>query len=108
MASLTLEAMTIRSIDPMSLAKIYAVLYGIMSLLVALPMGCASMFLPADEFGFAIGSWGLATILVYPIFGAIMGFIGGLLTAVIYNLVAGWVGGVRIGVEENSPVTPFE
>lgn len=96
--------MTIRSINAISLAKVYGVLYGIIGLIIALPMGCLSLLMPStgDPGLDFIGGLGLLIVVIYPIMLAVMGFIGGWLTAVIYNFVAGRVGGVQIEVETES------
>lgn len=106
---LTPEVMTIRSIDAMSLAKVYAVLYGILGLIMALPMGCFSLLMPpTGEPGLDwIRGFGFLVVVIYPIFAVIVGFVGGLLTAFIYNLVSGWVGGVQIEVDMDNPSTAF-
>ncbi len=92
--------MVLTRIEPMSLAKVSAVIYGVMMLLFALPYGCI-LSAVGDQFGGSgLGAGlGLGLIISMPIAGAIGGFIGGLITAFIYNLVAGWVGGVEIEVD---------
>jgi len=93
--------MVLTRIEPMSLAKVYAVLGALYGLLVGLPIACfMSMMGSAIEqyggSGGGMGGVGLAAIIIYPIMGAIGGFIGGIITAFVYNLVAGWVGGVEM------------
>lgn len=46
-----------------------------------------------------VGALGLLAVIIYPLFLGVVGLIGGLLTAIIYNVVVGWVGGVEIEVE---------
>lgn len=94
--------MTITRVDPMSLAKVFAVLYAGLLFLFALPMGCLGMMGSAmsdSPYGAAFGGFGLASIITLPLFGAIAGFIGGLIQALLYNVVAGWVGGVQVEVD---------
>ena len=43
--------------------------------------------------------FGLLVMIGIPIFYSIMGFIGGVIGALIYNLFAGLVGGIEIEVE---------
>ena len=40
--------------------------------------------------------FGIGSIITIPIFYGVMGFIFGMITAFIYNLVAGWIGGLEI------------
>ena len=42
----------------------------------------------------AIG--GVMGVILLPILNGIFGFIGGVIQAFVYNLAAGWVGGIRI------------
>lgn len=98
--------MILRRIEPMSLAKVYAVIYAVIGLLFGLPMACLSAMMGSmvgssdyGDAGAAFGGFGLASIIVIPLFAAVAGFIGGLVTAFIYNLVADRVGGVELEFE---------
>ena len=42
---------------------------------------------------------GFMGVLLLPILYGVCGFLGGLIHAWVYNVAAGWVGGVRIEVE---------
>ncbi len=87
--------MILRRIEPMSLAKVYAVIYAVIGLLFGLPMACFGAMM-GSMVGNGDGGIGLASIIVFPLVAAIGGFIGGLLTAFVYNLVADRVGGVEL------------
>lgn len=39
---------------------------------------------------------GFAAVIIYPIMFAVIGIIGGLIYAFVYNLVSGWVGGIEM------------
>jgi len=101
----------IRKVTPLQLGKMLALVYGAIALVIvpfiAVFMGIGALvsanaagsnhaaFLPA-----AMGvGMGLFMILFVPILYAGMGFIIGLLGAMIYNLVAKWVGGIEIELE---------
>ncbi|MEK6374241.1 MAG: hypothetical protein AABO58_16260 [Acidobacteriota bacterium] len=43
--------------------------------------------------------FGAAAVVALPIFYGILGFIMTLIMAALYNLVAGWVGGVELDVQ---------
>ena len=45
-------------------------------------------------------SLGPLAIILFPIIFAILGFIGGIIGAWLYNLIAKWVGGVKIEFEK--------
>ena len=42
---------------------------------------------------------GFGLIVIGPIFYGVMGFIVGVIGAFVYNIVAGWVGGIEVEVE---------
>ena len=91
----------LRRVDPASLAKVYAAIYTILGLLVALPAGCALALFGASGDSGALGAGvGLFALVLYPVFGAIAGFIGGFITAFVYNLVADRIGGVEIELDD--------
>ena len=102
--------MVIKRISPMSCAKVGGLLYAVIGLLVG---GCISLvmllmttlggMIPEDEApmaGAALGMmFGAGAIVIMPIFYGVLGFIGGALTALAYNLIAGWTGGLEIEVQ---------
>lgn len=94
---------TLRRIEPVSLAKIYAVVTGALLLAVAIPAGCGlAVFGSAigESSGMGIGLIGLLVVFLYPIIGAVMGFVAGFLYAAVYNIVADRMGGVELEFDE--------
>ena len=96
--------MIIKRIDPVSAGKIS----GIIGVAIGLIAGVffflfSSMIAGAmahQGSGFAGAMFGgVAGIVVLPLFYGVFGFIGGLVQAFIYNLAAGWVGGIRVEAE---------
>jgi hypothetical protein len=47
----------------------------------------------------AAGGVPLAMVVVMPLLYIVIGFIGGIVGAFIYNIVAGWIGGIEIEYE---------
>ena len=98
----------IKKVDPTSLAKVMGVLYALLGVIIGLLFAAfGSLFnsLPMGEEDEAArsmisGFFGISSIIFFPIFYGIIGLIGGIITGFLYNLVAGWVGGVRIDVGE--------
>ena len=43
---------------------------------------------------------GVAVLIFMPVFGAIMGFITGAIHAFLYNIFAGWVGGINLEFQQ--------
>jgi hypothetical protein len=91
------------NVNPLKLGITLAVIYGIMSLVFMIPIflimslvGAASartgpQALPAIFSG--------VFVIFLPIIYAVLGFIGGVIAAFIYNLVAKWTGGVEFITE---------
>jgi hypothetical protein len=75
-------------------AKVLGVLYALLGLVFAPFLVIAALFAP-DTAGFGIG-FAIAIPIVYGVVGFIFTAIG----CLIYNLVAGWVGGIEIDVIE--------
>lgn len=93
---------TISHIVPLSLAKAMGVLYAFIGLFIG---GLLTLF---SVMGAALGGamkqegggfgmlFGLGAIIIAPILYGVLGFIGGLIMAFLYNLVAKVVGGVEL------------
>jgi hypothetical protein len=78
-------------------AKVVAVLYALMGLVFVPVILVAAMFTP-KETGFGTGF-----ALVLPIFYGIAGFIFTAIGCALYNLVAGWVGGIEVELDSPPP-----
>ena len=74
-------------------AKVAGVLYGLMGLVFVPVVLIISMVSP-DEAGFGPGF-----ALALPIIYGVLGFIFTALGCALYNLVAGWVGGVEVELD---------
>jgi len=106
--------MTIRRFGVFSVAKLQALLMFVMGLFIGVIYGLffmifgAAISAMAPRGGQAAG--GIGTIVIgivimigVPIFYGILGFIGGIIGALVYNLAAGIVGGVKFELEGDSP-----
>jgi hypothetical protein len=78
-------------------AKVVGILYLLVGLLLA-PVFLLATILSSDQAGF-----GVAFAVGLPVLYACAGFVGAAIGCAIYNLVAGWVGGIEIEFGE-SPV----
>lgn len=103
----------LRSINPVQLAIVSAVLYALIGIVGALvfwglaaPMMAmmAASGMPNAARGMFGG--GIFTVIFFPIIYGIFGFIGGLITGVLYNLVAGWTGGVEVTLQSVATQAP--
>jgi hypothetical protein len=98
---------TVKRIGPGSAFKIGLVTYAILGLVLGIFMAFLSMVAGslgsmsqsaapgAKLFGFGMG---LGAIIFFPILYGLIGGIFGAIGAVVYNLVAGWVGGLEVDI----------
>jgi hypothetical protein len=102
--------MQVKRVGVLSLGKVFAVLYGLFGLIFGVLfslfaiMGAALGGLAAEtgeEAGAAVFGllFGVGAVIAMPVIYAIMGFIGGILTAALYNLSARFVGGIELDLE---------
>ncbi len=99
----------IKSLGVLSVAKMYAALMGIFGLIIGVIYGLIIILFGAailssgarEATGAGAGSiiGGLLAMIGIPIFYMVFGFIGGAITAFVYNIVAGVAGGVEMDIE---------
>ena len=108
-----MNKLRIKKLGVLSVAKMYAVMAFIISLLIAIPyglfiivfslIGAAGASGQSNEGALALGGggivMGIVVMIAIPIMYTVIAFIGGALGAVIYNILAGIVGGIEIEVE---------
>jgi hypothetical protein len=93
----------LRSINVVQLALMYGIICAVFGIIVGLLIALAFMAVPAAFAQTGMTSLGPLSIILFPIIYAIVlfiyGFIAGLIIAALYNLVAGWIGGIEIQLE---------
>ncbi len=104
-----MNKLRIKKLGILSVAKMYAAIMLVVSLIISIPyglfimiFGVAAMGSGAKE-GLAAGGGaiiiGLLVMIGLPIMYSIFGFIGGAIGAILYNVFAGFVGGIEVEVE---------
>jgi hypothetical protein len=105
-----MNKLRIKKLGVLSVAKMYAAIAFVISLLIAIPYGLfiiifslmGSSVARGDAavgvIGFGVVG-GIAVMIILPIMYTLMAFIGGAIGALIYNIFAGFVGGIEIEVE---------
>jgi hypothetical protein len=96
--------MVIKHVGVMSVGKLYGVMCAALGLLAgvlfaaigSLGAGIASA---SGSSALPFAGIGVAAVIVIPLVYGIFGFIGGLISAVLYNLFAGIVGGIEVTTE---------
>ena len=95
----------IARVDPYQLGKVLAAVYACIALIFVpfLLIGAIAGF-GQHQGGGAAGFLILA--ILAPVFYGVFGFVGGLIAAVVYNLVAGWTGGIELTLTDVAPALP--
>jgi hypothetical protein len=101
---------TIKRIAPLQTGKMLGVLYaclGLIFLPIFMLAGAAGAFAQHSQGTGASPTAPAAAVagimfgmgILMPVIYGVMGFIGGVLGAAVYNLVARWIGGIELEVE---------
>ncbi len=101
--------MVLKRIDPLSLGTVFGVLHAIMGVIGGLFFSAFALLGMAVDQPDGPGQiflllFGVGAIVFLPVFYGVMGFITGAISAVVYNFVAGYVGGVELEFEEKQPL----
>jgi len=102
--------MIVKRIGPLSLAKVSGVLYAIMGLIIGCVLAFVSLLgaaaAPGAEAPFAGMLFGVGAVFFLPIFYGVLGFLGSLLMAALYNVAARFAGGIELQLEESPAIGP--
>jgi hypothetical protein len=96
--------MVIKRIGPLSVGKIAGTLYAVMGVLIGAVVSLIAMAgstLGSDTAGASgMGALlGVGAIVIFPVLYGGLGFVFTMLAAVLYNVVAGMVGGVEVDLQ---------
>ena len=101
----------LKRIAPLPAGKMLAALYGLLSVLIIpfmlVAMSVASLAArnsggSAPTFPLMLGM-GVGFMILLPVLYAVMGFVFGVISAWLYNLLAGWIGGFEFDFEPAAP-----
>jgi hypothetical protein len=91
--------MNLTRIGVLSAGKMLGALYALLGLLIGgifTLMALAGMSVSPEEGGVGTFAVGVGSIILFPLMYGIMGFIGGLILAALFNVVASLVGGLEV------------
>lgn len=103
--------MRLTHIGPLSLAKVAFVVYGALGLIVggmfavATVLGSTLSATAGEESALFGALFGVGAIVIFPVLYGCMGAIASLVMAWLYNLVAGFVGGVEVKLAPTASAT---
>ena len=89
-------------ISPLKAGIVLGVLYGLLGL-IFVPILLLWVVVGAKTGGAPAAFGGAFFAILFPVFYAIAGFIGGIIAAAVYNLVAKWTGGLEFEVRDVPP-----
>lgn len=96
---------TITKVDPLTTGKVFAVTLGLWQLIVGILLLLQIPKLLPPQFATLMGlslpqePVDFFQVLLVAVFTLIIGFVLGLVLAVLYNVVASWVGGIKLDLE---------
>ncbi len=95
----------LRNVNPVQCGIVSGVLYALLGVIAALflapIMSIMTSHMPP---GLNVGPGpSMSSLIFLPIVYAVLGFIGGMITAFLYNLVARWTGGVEVTLDSAVP-----
>ena len=94
-----MPVMRLKRIKVLSLGKVYTVLMAIIGLFTGIYYAVLGISFGVRQ-GFS-GAWlALFNIIITPVYFAIIGFVIGVICALLYNIVAKWVGGIKLEFEK--------
>ena len=96
----------LKRIAPLQLGLMLGVTYALISIIIipffllfTIGAGAAARAAGHNSAGVAgVFGFGAAFVVVLPILYGVIGFIGGVIGAFVYNLVAKWIGGIEVEV----------
>jgi hypothetical protein len=89
-------------IAPLQLGIVLGILYGIVSLILVPFFALAALagVRGGGPHGIPVGMMMGGFVILLPFIYAIFGFIGGVISAAVYNLIAKWTGGIEFTTTE--------
>jgi hypothetical protein len=96
--------MVVKRVAPLSVAKVAGIIYALLGLCFGLLFSLFGLLASAFAFNkadapFAGVIFGAGAIVFLPILYGVVGFVFSLIGAALYNVVAGWVGGVEVDLQ---------
>lgn len=90
---------TIKKLGILSVAKIEGIIGVVIGFIIGVLFfvaGGVASSVTGSATQSSLASFGALSIIIFPVFYGIVLFIGGAVGAWIYNLAAGWIGGIQI------------
>jgi len=100
--------MVITKVNPLSVAKVAAILYAGIGLIAGalfslIGAGLCRALAGVEGAGPLSALFGVGAIIIMPICYAVLGFIGSFIFALIFNFAAGLTGGIEVETKQTLP-----
>ena len=89
----------LRRVGVLQAAKMSGMLCFFLGVVIAGIMFLVSMAMPSSSWSGMAGAMGMGMLIFLPVIYAVIAFVFGAVYAWLYNLVAGWVGGLELDLE---------
>jgi hypothetical protein len=89
----------LRHVDPLQCGLVFGILYAVLGLLVSLLLLPMTAFMALHREPGILPNFGIFAIITFPVAYFVLGFIGGLINAWLYNLTVRFTGGLQITLE---------
>lgn len=106
--------MVLRRVGVLSCGKVLGALYALLGLIIGGIYALLALLFAvigvstAQETGDALAGgvfgvlFGVGAIILFPILYGVLGFVGGVIAAFLYNLISRFVGGIELDLEQRS------
>jgi transcriptional regulator of nitric oxide reductase len=84
------EFRIVRSLDPVSSAKVVAGMYAVIGTAIGVAYAIMNVLAVSNLL------WSIVILVISPVLYGICGLLAGLVSALLYNVIAGMLGGIRI------------
>lgn len=88
----------VKKIGVLQTAKVFGVIYALISLLIVLPFFLVGSMI-SEEFFPEMADFGVAAFLMIPVMYGVVGFIFTAIACAVYNLISSFTGGIEIEME---------
>lgn len=85
-----------KKIDVLSFGKISAIIFGVLAFFQVILISIIMFISPEIATALGTSPYGIDSLVLLPLSGAISGFLIAILIAIIYNLIAPKIGGIRV------------
>lgn len=90
----------IKRINILAMSKVFCVLYALFGLIIGSIMTLMALTGAQPAPGSEGTNFGIASIIVFPLLYALIGFISGAVTAYLFNMTTQWVGPLEFETSE--------